>query len=44
MATQEAPSTSTDASDRAAPPAPKRQKANNDDLRIKPPGDNSLKK
>ncbi|KAJ0346762.1 hypothetical protein COL154_007504 [Colletotrichum chrysophilum] len=39
MATQEAP----DASDRAAgPPAPKRQKANNDDLRIKPAGDNSL--
>ncbi|KAI8230755.1 hypothetical protein K4K54_000471 [Colletotrichum sp. SAR 10_86] len=43
MATQEASSTSTDASDRAGPPAPKRQKANNDDLRIKPPGDNSLK-
>ncbi|KAF4913600.1 hypothetical protein CGCVW01_v010836 [Colletotrichum viniferum] len=43
MATQEAPSTSTDASDRAGPPAPKRQKANNDDLHIKPPGDNSLK-
>ncbi|KAF4826776.1 hypothetical protein CGCTS75_v008789 [Colletotrichum tropicale] len=43
MATQEAPSTSTDASDRAGPPAPKRQKADNDDLRIKPPGDNSLK-
>ncbi|KAJ3948747.1 hypothetical protein N0V92_013027 [Colletotrichum tropicale] len=43
MATQEAPSTSTDASDRAGPPAPKRQKANNDDLRIKPPRDNSLK-
>ncbi|KAI8238968.1 hypothetical protein K4K55_002375 [Colletotrichum sp. SAR 10_96] len=43
MATQEAPSTSTDASDRAGPPAPKRQKANNDDLRIKRPGDNSLK-
>ncbi|KAF5484872.1 hypothetical protein CGCS363_v014586 [Colletotrichum siamense] len=44
MATQEAPSTSTDASDRAAgPPAPKRQKADNDDLRIKPSGDNSLK-
>ncbi|KAI8300661.1 hypothetical protein K4K59_001440, partial [Colletotrichum sp. SAR11_240] len=43
MATQEAPSTSTDASDRAGPPAPKRQKANNDNVRIKPPGDNSLK-
>ncbi|KAI8264220.1 hypothetical protein K4K58_012365 [Colletotrichum sp. SAR11_239] len=43
MATQEAPSASTDASDRAGPPAPKLQKANNDDLRIKPPGDNSLK-
>ncbi|KAF4840044.1 hypothetical protein CGCSCA4_v010604 [Colletotrichum siamense] len=43
MATQETPSTSTDASDRAGPPAPKRQKANNDDLRIKPFGDNSLK-
>ncbi|KAF4476761.1 hypothetical protein CGGC5_v015020 [Colletotrichum fructicola Nara gc5] len=43
MATQEAPSTSTDASDRAGPPSPKRQKANNNDLRIKPPGDNSLK-
>ncbi|KAI8214787.1 hypothetical protein K4K52_012993 [Colletotrichum sp. SAR 10_76] len=39
MATQEAP----DASDRAAgPPASKRQKADNDDLRIKPAGDNSL--
>ncbi|KAF0330768.1 hypothetical protein RB213_009382 [Colletotrichum asianum] len=43
MATQEAPSTSTDASDRAGPPAPKRQKANNDNVRIKLPGDNSLK-
>ncbi|KAJ0278339.1 hypothetical protein Brms1b_006354 [Colletotrichum noveboracense] len=42
MATQEAPSTSTDASNRAGPPAPKRQKANNDDVRIKPAGDNSL--
>ncbi|EQB47223.1 hypothetical protein CGLO_13646 [Colletotrichum gloeosporioides Cg-14] len=43
MPSQEAPSTSTDASDRAGPPAPKRQKAENGDLRIKAPGDNSLK-
>ncbi|KAI8168903.1 hypothetical protein K4K49_002552 [Colletotrichum sp. SAR 10_70] len=43
MATQEAASTSTDASDRTGPPAPKRQKADNDDFRIKPAGDNSLK-
>ncbi|KAH0422973.1 hypothetical protein CcaCcLH18_12488 [Colletotrichum camelliae] len=43
MATQEAPSTSTDASDRAPSPSPKRQKTDDGDLRVKPPGDNSLK-
>ncbi|KAF3801879.1 hypothetical protein GCG54_00015101 [Colletotrichum gloeosporioides] len=43
MPSQEGPSTSTDASDRAGSPAPKRQRAENGDLRIKTPGDNFLK-